>query len=197
MYAQEIKVAGPCVAIEKMRYGAPFCRHSTTRAKVTPSFVRNVNPCREAASGATRQRDSGSRGSSGRANPPCHVPVMASACHNPERELSNASCRYNSVLQWGMQTSPLSIRLEASVRESLERAAAEQGVGISTFIAELVRRWEKADRTRRFRESVERVMASPGRGELTDDPADWCPAVAALGSRNGAAREDGGYCAHV
>jgi hypothetical protein len=74
---------------------------------------------------------------------------------------------------------PISIRLEASVRDAVERAAHDAGVGVTTFIGDLVRRWEKEERERRIESDCKRIARLPMGGDMKDEPADLYPEIAA------------------
>jgi len=57
------------------------------------------------------------------------------------------------------------------VREAVARAAGEARLGVSGFIAQLVRQWAKDERNRRIAQDCRRISSLPERG-LTDDPLE-------------------------
>lgn len=75
---------------------------------------------------------------------------------------------YNEVVA---QHHPISIRLETPVRTAVARAAGEAGLGVSGFIAQLVRQWAKDERNRRIAQDCRRIAAL-AQGGLTDDPLE-------------------------
>jgi len=83
----------------------------------------------------------------------------------------------------GMKSQQITFRLAETTRAELDQAAAAHGIGLSTLVGSIVDAWVKSEKRRQVREDVARIMTSPTKGELTDDPADWCPAVADLEAR--------------
>jgi len=57
------------------------------------------------------------------------------------------------------------------VRTAVARAAGEAGLGVSGFIAQLVRQWAKDERNRRIAQDCRRIAAL-AQGGLTDDPLE-------------------------
>lgn len=82
-----------------------------------------------------------------------------------------------------MKTQQITFRLPGPTRVALDQAASHQGIGLSTLVGSIVDAWVKAERRRHMREDVSRIMAGPTKDELTDDPADWYPAVAEAEAR--------------
>lgn len=76
-----------------------------------------------------------------------------------------------------MRDRQVSLRIDAATRATLDAAAAAADIGISTLLSSIVGEWAKAERRRQIREAVAAIVAGPTKGELVDDPADWCPAV--------------------
>jgi len=88
-----------------------------------------------------------------------------------------------------MKSQQVSFRIDTATREALDAAATSAQVGISTLLSSIVVEWVKAERRRTVREAVGAIVAGPTKGELIDDPAEWCPAVAEfLSSETRAAR---------
>ncbi len=66
---------------------------------------------------------------------------------------------------------------------ALDEAASQRRIGLSTLVGSIIDAWVIAERRRQMREDVARIMAGPTRDALTDEPADWYPAVAKIVAR--------------
>ena len=78
-----------------------------------------------------------------------------------------------------MVSAPVSIRLDDEVRQTLEAEAQERGLGLSTFLREIVRAEARRLRNRRIREESRRVgeyvASSPEARQFYEDwgKPDW------------------------